>query len=118
MTTVKNSTPKQFKGRTVTISPGSDILPTNQVRKLLGIRTRYSFNEHLKVLGLFGRKFLNWNDIKLILELQLFLGIKPGFNSREMFVLLQSKGKLESLFNSCQINVNEHLERLKNASQN
>lgn len=118
MTTAKKSTPKQFKGRTITISPGSDLLPTNQVRKLLGIRTRYSFNEHLKVLGLFGRRFLNWSDIKLILELQLFLGIKPGFNSRKMFIILHNKGKLESLFNSYQININQHLERLKNASQN
>lgn len=105
-----------FAGRTVLMSSG-DGLPIQKVRPLLQIRTRLTFNRHLKALGLYGRKYISWEDIKEVLKLQLFLGIKPGYNSRKMYLILKERGKIDAVFKQYQINVNQHLEMLKKCQQ-
>lgn len=60
-------------------------LRIKEARNLLDIRTRYTINRSLKALDLFGRPKLTWEEFRLVLEMQVFLGLKHGRNSRAQF---------------------------------
>lgn len=85
-----------------------------ETRKLLGITNRITINKHLKALGLYGRDFLTWNEVEEVYKLYCFLGLKPGYNSRKMYLFLVQKGVINQVFSRYQINPTEQFKRLKN----
>ncbi|MEH2067848.1 MAG: hypothetical protein V7K47_06730 [Nostoc sp.] len=74
-------------------------------------------NEDLKALGLFGSEELSWSQVKSLLEMRVFLGLKPGIHSREQFTET-SKEKLQNLFNNHGFNVEAQLQRLQKEYKN
>lgn len=86
-----------------------------EVRQALSISTRATINAHLKALGLFGRDYLLWDEVCEVLALQLFLGIKPGQCSRQMYLILRDSGNLTKIFNDYQIDLDSHIRRIQDA---
>jgi hypothetical protein len=56
-----------------------------QTRRLLSIDSQDTINSYFREFGFSEREFINWNELKNILKLKMFLGIKPGVTSKQMF---------------------------------
>ncbi len=82
-------------------------------RELLDIQTRETMNQYLKTLDLFGSKRLGWEDLRRILELQTFLGLKHGRNSKSDFCDYTSE-ELATDFANHGINIEERFNRIQN----
>lgn len=87
-------------------------LSIRECRELLNIQHRQTMNDHLKTLELFGRDRLSWCEFKKVLELQTFLGLRHGINSREQFKNLTVEEKTV-LFQQYGVDINARLEALK-----
>lgn len=61
------------------------MLNIQEVRSLLEIETRDTINKYLKVTGLSEVEQFDWRQFRRLLELQIFLGLRPGCYSKEMF---------------------------------
>ncbi len=93
-------------------------MPTiKECRELLDIQSRDTINEDLKALGLFGNNHLSWGEVRRVLEIRTFLGIKPGIHSREQFNNT-SKEELEKLFQKHQSSIEQKLHHLQNQYKN
>jgi hypothetical protein len=92
------------------------MLKISEVRRLLEIQSRETMNEDLKALGLFGCDRLMWPQIKRLLEMRKFLGLKPGIHSREQFLGIP-KEQLETLFIRNGLNIEEQFQLLKTQQQ-
>jgi len=90
-----------------------ELLTIKQCRDLLNIQSRDTINEYLKVLGLFGQSHLTWDELKQVLELQIYLGLKHGRNSKEGFKKL-AKLEIEQMFSRYGVDVNARLLALQN----
>ncbi|GEM_PF-1656311 len=116
MTVVKHQIVNRYRGgKTINIPSNSDsgLISINECRNLLSINSRYTMNEYLKLLGFFGQHFLNWDEVKEILKLRVFLGLKPGYNSKEMYLMLREQGFLQDIFTSYGIDIETRLRRIK-----
>lgn len=113
----KTSLERYCKGITINIPCGGEfgdreLLGILEVRRLLGVSTRETINTDLKAIKLFGRDFINWEEVRQILKMRLFLSLRPGYNSREMYLLL-SEEALSQIFEHFGIDVDAHLERIQ-----
>jgi len=88
-----------------------------ECRVLLDIQSRDTINEYLKALNLFGRDRISWQEFRRILELQVFLGLKHGRNSKADFLKL-SQSELTSMFSRFGIDIESRLLSLRNRGQN
>lgn len=91
---------------------GEERLSIKDCRELLGIQTRDTINDRLKILNLFGCDFIGWQEFRRLLELQLYLGLKPGCNSKEEFCAL-TQAQIDDLFEAHAINVEERLSKMQ-----
>jgi len=89
-----------------------EYLNKTQCRELLRIQSKDTINKYLKTLGLFEKTRFSWEEIKRILELQIFLGLKHGRNAISDFQEMSQK-ELEQTFESYGVNVNTRLEALQ-----
>ncbi|MCD8486604.1 MAG: hypothetical protein LRZ84_07630 [Desertifilum sp.] len=94
-------------------------LTKKEVRQLLGIRTRKTFNEYLCDLGLPNQTVLNWSQIRNLVGAQLWCKADVGCNSKREYALLQARnvegqalGEL-ALSVKYNLSVEEHLDRLR-----
>ncbi|MBD2730925.1 hypothetical protein H6G96_32560 [Nostoc sp. FACHB-892] len=113
----KTSLERYRKGMTINIPCGGEfgdgeLLGILEVRRLLCVSTRETINTDLKAIGLFGRDFLNWGEVRQILKMRLFLSLRPGYNSREMYLSLNDE-ELNQIFEHFGINLNAHFERIQ-----
>ncbi|WP_100902157.1 hypothetical protein [Nostoc flagelliforme] len=92
-------------------------LSVKQCRTLLRIQSKDTINKYLKTLNLFGQKRLSWSELQQILELQIFLGLKHGRNSREKFIKI-SRQELEQTFQTYGVDVNARLAALQKIHRN
>ncbi|MBE9054301.1 hypothetical protein IQ243_28700 [Nostocales cyanobacterium LEGE 11386] len=83
-----------------------------ECRSLLKIQSKDTINKYLKALDFFGNKYLSWEQVQKILELQIFLGLKHGRNSKEDFCQM-TRRELEQTFQSYGVDVNARLTALK-----
>lgn len=91
---------------------GEERLSIKECRDLLNIQSRDTINDRLKILNLFGCDFIGWQEFRRLLELQLYLGLKPGCNSKEEFCSL-SQAQINQLFEAHAINVEEKFNRMQ-----
>ncbi|MEH2135422.1 hypothetical protein [Nostoc sp.] len=92
------------------------MLTVAEARILLEIQSRDTMNEDLKALGLFGCDRLMWSEVKSLLEMRKFLGLKPGIHSREQF-LKTPKEQLNTLFYRYGLNIEEQFQALQAQKQ-
>jgi hypothetical protein len=88
-----------------------------ECRVLLDIQSRDTINEYLKTLNLWGRDHISWQEFRRILELQVFLGLKHGRNSKADFLKL-TQDELTSMFSRFGIDIESRLLSLRNQRQN
>jgi hypothetical protein len=89
-----------------------EYLSVKQCRDLLKIQSKDTINKYLKTLNLFGQTKLSWSEIREVLKLQIFLGLKHGINSREKF-LKMSRQELEQTFKTYGVDINARLMALQ-----
>ena len=89
-----------------------ELISIKRCRELLRIKSRDTINKYLKTLNLFGRSRLSLGQVREILELQIFLGLKHGRNSREKFIKI-SRQELEQTFQTYGVDVNARLAALQ-----
>jgi hypothetical protein len=87
-------------------------LSVKQCRELLRIQSKDTINKYLKTLGLFGQSRLSWSEIRQVLELQIFLGLKHGRNSKSRFSQM-SRQEREQTFQSYGVDVDARLTALQ-----
>jgi hypothetical protein len=87
-------------------------LSIKRCRELLRIQSKDTINKYLKALNLFGQSYLSWSEIRQVLELQIFLGLKHGRNSKKDFGEM-TRRELEQTFQSYGVDVDARLEALK-----
>lgn len=87
-------------------------LSIKECRDLLRIQSKDTINKYLKTLKLFGNKYLNWLQIRQVLELQIYLGLKHGRNSKEIFSQM-SRQQIEEMFTSYGVNIDARLKALQ-----
>ncbi len=116
ITTVKHVEVKRYKGgKTLSICvKNTNLISIKNCMNLLSINSRYTMNEYLKTLGFFGNRHLTWEQFKELLQLKTFLSLKPGYNSKIMYLLLRKQGCLQSLFTDYDIDIEAKLRRLQN----
>ncbi|MCC5616357.1 hypothetical protein LC605_15020 [Nostoc sp. CHAB 5836] len=88
-----------------------------ECRILLDIQSRDTINQYLKTLDLFGHDRISWQEFRRVLELQIFLGLKHGRNSKDDFLKL-SQSQLTSMFSNFGIDIESRLLSLRNQKQN
>jgi hypothetical protein len=93
------------------------MLTIQECRNLLNITTRQTINEYLKSFNFFGQRTLTWDEFRKLLELQTFLGLKAGTNSKAEF-LTYSPNELRNIFALHAIDIEEKLKRLKQKHAN
>lgn len=116
MTDAKERTHRRYTGgKTLNIPCGNrdELISIADCRTLLMIATRDTINDYLKTLGLYGRDFITWEEFARVLELQVFLGLKPGQNSKEMYRFLEELGHLPHIFQEFGIDVETRFRRLQ-----
>lgn len=101
-----------MSNQSLVLSRNNERLSIRQCRELLGIQSRDTINDRLKILNLFGCDFISWQDVRRLLELQLYLGLKPGCNSKEEFCML-TQAQIDDLFESHAINVEERFSKMQ-----
>jgi hypothetical protein len=89
-----------------------EYLSVKQCRYLLMIQSKDTINKYLKALNLFGQAYLSWSEIRQILELQIFLGLKHGRNSKSSFCQM-TRQQLDETFKSYGVNVDARLAALQ-----
>ncbi len=89
-----------------------EYLNKTQCRELLRIQSKDTINKYLKTLGLFEKTRFTWEEIKRVLEIQTFLGLKHGINSLSHFKQM-SRQELEQTFETYGIDVNARLKMLQ-----
>ncbi len=87
-------------------------LSVKQCRDLLRIQSKDTINKYLKALNLFGKKKLSWSEIQRVLEMQIFLGLKHGRNSKEKFCQM-SQQQIKETFESYGVDINARLVALQ-----
>ncbi|UKP01005.1 hypothetical protein [Nostoc sp. UHCC 0870] len=87
-------------------------LSIKECRNLLRIQSKDTINKYLKALKLFGNKYLNWEQIRQVLELQIYLGLKHGRNSKEKFCQM-TRQQIEETFKSYGVDIDARLESLQ-----
>lgn len=121
MPKAKTRSPRQYKGgKTLNVpcNSQSGLVSVGDCRTLLAIATRDTINDYLKTLELFGRDFLNWEEFFEVLKLQAFLGLKPGYNSKKMYLVLRSGNAIAEIFDIYKIDVEARLERIQDEYNN
>jgi hypothetical protein len=108
----QRSTVGQMGGGTISIPYTGELISIKECRNLLNIQSRDTINEYLKALGFFGRDFLRWSEVRQILEMQIFLGLRHGCNSKAMFCELSRK-EIEDTFTNYGINIEERLSKIQ-----
>ncbi len=73
-----------------------------------------TLHEYLKTLGFSGQKFISWEQFREILQLQTFLGLKHGYNSKQMYLTLRHQNSLTPVFEKYGVSIETRFERLKN----
>jgi hypothetical protein len=116
-TTKKSHRKREKKAITIPVSGSTGILSKKECKRLLGLFSEDTINDYFRTLGLFGQDFITWDDFKEILKLQMFLGLKPGYNSQTMFLTLRQQGIIDNLLDDYGININKRLEKIKNDYQ-
>ncbi|MDZ8138854.1 MAG: hypothetical protein RM049_26720 [Nostoc sp. DedQUE04] len=81
-------------------------------RSLLQIQSRDTMTEYLRLFDLLGCRFISWKEFRRILELQAFLGLKPGCNSKAMFLDL-SVADIQQMFAYHKIDITERFLQLQ-----
>ncbi len=89
-----------------------EYLSVKECRSLLRIQSKDTINKYLKALNLFGQAYLSWSEIRQVLELQIFLGLKHGRNSKLRFCKM-TRLELEQTFQSYGVDVDARLEALQ-----
>lgn len=87
-------------------------LSVKQCRDLLRIQSKDTINKYLKALNLFGKSKLSWSDVRQVLELQIFLGLKHGRNSKLSFCEM-TRQELEQTFQSYGVDIDTRLVALQ-----
>ncbi len=116
VTLAKERTPRRYTGGKTLLVPcdsSSGLISIADCRTLLAIATRDTMNDYLKTLGLFGRDFLNWDEFQELLRIQAFLGLKHGYNSKQMYLLLRDQGNLQNLFANYGIDIEQRFRRIQ-----
>lgn len=121
MPVTTQSTPKRYRGgKTLDVAAweASEDKPLSilEVRQLLGIRTRKTINLYLKELGLFGLKQLNWQQIRDVTGMHLWLRANYGQHSRRQYVALKAKELETQALALHGIDLDKVMEELKNAA--
>jgi len=83
-------------------------LSIKECRELLRIQSKDTINKYLKTLNLFGQSRLSWSELKQVLELQIFLGLRHGRNSKLRFCEM-SRQQIEETFTSYGVDVDARL---------
>lgn len=99
-------------GGQIDLTANDQVLTIKQCRHLLNIGSRDTINDYLKTLGLFGQDTLNWSEFRAVLELQIFLGLKHGCNSRAMFTAL-NREKLTQVFEDYGISIEQRFRKIQ-----
>lgn len=95
---------------------GEKLFSRKAARQKLGIKTRKTFNDHLKALGLEKKRLLSVQDLTEILKLQVYLSACPGVNSRESYLVKRKFPKvLEAELRLAGIDLNHAIGELENA---
>ncbi|MBD6621194.1 hypothetical protein FNW02_37245 [Komarekiella sp. 'clone 1'] len=89
-----------------------EYLSVKECRSLLRIQSKDTINKYLKTLNLFGQACLSWSEIKQVLELQIFLGLKHGRNSKSIFRQM-TRQQLDQTFKSYGVDVDARLAVLQ-----
>ncbi len=89
-----------------------EIITIKQCRNLLKIQSRDTINKYLKALDLFGNKYLNWEQFRQVLELQIYLGLKHGRNSISCFRQMTHQ-ELDQTFQIYGVEINARLAALQ-----
>ncbi|MBW4689673.1 MAG: hypothetical protein KME40_32415 [Komarekiella atlantica HA4396-MV6] len=89
-----------------------EYLSVKECRDLLRIQSKDTINKYLKALDLFGQAYLSWQEIKQVLELQIFLGLKHGRNSKSRFCQM-TRQQLDETFKSYGVDVDARLAALQ-----
>jgi hypothetical protein len=87
-------------------------LSIKECRYLLKIQSKDTINKYLKTLNLFGKSKLSWSEFRQILELQIFLGLKHGRNSKSSFCQM-NRQELEQTFQSYGVDIDARLAALQ-----
>ncbi len=87
-------------------------LSVKRCRELLRIQSKDTINKYLKALNLFGQAYLSWSEIRQVLELQIFLGLKHGRNSKSIFCKM-TRQQIEETFTSYGVDVDARLAALQ-----
>ncbi|MCC5619427.1 hypothetical protein LC605_31080 [Nostoc sp. CHAB 5836] len=92
------------------------MLKKHEVRSLLKIKHRDTINEDLRALELLDCEEFNWPEVRKLLEMRLYLGLKPGINSREEF-LETPQEQLANMFVTHGLDVEKHFQFLRSDYQ-
>jgi hypothetical protein len=87
-------------------------ISVKQCRDLLRIQSKDTINKYLKTLKLFGQAYLSWSEIRQVLELQIFLGLKHGRNSKSCFCEM-TRQQIEETFTSYGVDIDARLGALQ-----
>ncbi|HYW17706.1 MAG TPA: hypothetical protein VE956_00080 [Nodularia sp. (in: cyanobacteria)] len=91
-------------------------ISVRECRFLLDIQSRDTINEYLKTLDLFGIRELSWQQFRRVVELQTFLGLKHGCNSKDDFKKLNSS-ELSAMFSAHGIDIESKISALRNPNK-
>jgi hypothetical protein len=92
------------------------MLKKHEVRSLLEIKHRDTINEDLRVLGWSDCEEFDWAEVRKLLEMRLFLGLRPGINSREEFLEIPQE-RLTTMFVMHGLNVENRLQFMRSHYQ-
>ncbi|MFB2768587.1 hypothetical protein ACE1AT_04750 [Pelatocladus sp. BLCC-F211] len=97
---------------TTVAAKSTTLISKTQAKKLLGIDSQDTINSYFKEFNLFEREYVNWDDIRNILKLQMFLGLKPGRFSKQMFHRFTNE-EMDTLLLGRGFNVDDRLNAIK-----
>ena len=84
------------------------MLKIREARSLLKIDTRDTINSYLRLFKWDDVDQIDWIQFRRLLELQVFLGLKPGRHSKEMFLNF-SQDELNAMFTAGGISIDRKL---------
>jgi hypothetical protein len=116
MSITKHQEPKRHYGRTIDVpsNQGSGSVPVRLCMSLLNILAPDTINDYLKHFGWFGQDVLTWEQIKELVQLQAFLGVKPGYASKGMYTVLKNANRLDEVYERLGIDIEKRLRRIQN----
>lgn len=114
-------TRRRAPNKTVTVAAwGENEEPpvsVSELRQALGITTRHTINEHLKALGLFGKKYLTWEEAKHVIGMHCWVQIKLGDKkfSKKKYAALHDKSLAEYALKTIgKIDLEKEVQQVKN----